>query len=776
MKFRNIVFFGNCQASALASLYRDAFGAIDETTVTYMSSYEETAGAKQALAQADALVVQEFDFPSPIKLSDIGVGAKRIAFPSAVAGFLWPFGSKTHPRNEPRPFLQTGPYPAQMGDGFLNRLMADNVPTDDAVQQYLELDVVKRANLDRLHELFMDRQKQRDSRTGFDLASVIESQFRDEPLFLTPDHPTMRIFREVTLGVFDFLGVASTDTEVALDHLRFAPFPREGLPIHPAVARHFGMSWANENTRYHFLSEGKFTFEEYIRRYYEYDWNSDLQEGLWLSAQSDHALALEKLDAGLTRSPNSLTGLCARSAVLMRLGRQNEAMISAHRAAELWPDEPEGHYAVADRLREQGDLVAAEASARRAVGACPIDVSARRVLGVVLAEMGRTQEAVEMTKSAIALRPGDANSHLTLGHQFVREHKTDEAIAAFRTAGKIEPDNERFLIPLVDCLIAASRLSEATAEIKRFLEHRPRTGAVQARLASVLLRQSDLQGAQTAMEQVIYLEPNSVAHRRLLADILTRRGRLADAGEVLAAAVALAPADAHLAAAVGDNLARRGNLAPAEAAFARASMLAPGNAAIRRAHADVVGLLGRGPEAIALARLAVDLEPNRAENHSYLGHQLSRNGQLDEAERSLRRAMELDPEHMDSYRILADVFARKGQRPEAIGVLRSLLKKRPNDARAQAILADLLVAATRAASAEAETALRRALELDPGQINARLSLIELLAPKQDRRGARALVRAGLERDPNHEKLKALAESFEADAASVQSVTAGAVAA
>jgi hypothetical protein len=50
-----------------------------------------------------------------------------------------------HPRND-KPGLYR-PYPAEFGDSFLNRQIGAGVPAAQAVRDYLELDIVQRAQV-----------------------------------------------------------------------------------------------------------------------------------------------------------------------------------------------------------------------------------------------------------------------------------------------------------------------------------------------------------------------------------------------------------------------------------------------------------------------------------------------------------------------------------------------------------------------------------------------------------------------------------------------------
>ena len=58
-----------------------------------------------------------------------------------------------------------------------------------------------------------------------------------------------------------------------------------GLPIHPSVARHFGLQWADAETRYRFHDEGYLTFAEFVQRYVQCRASTVVQEALVAAAQ-----------------------------------------------------------------------------------------------------------------------------------------------------------------------------------------------------------------------------------------------------------------------------------------------------------------------------------------------------------------------------------------------------------------------------------------------------------------------------------------------------------
>ncbi len=439
---RNIVFFGNCQAQALSLAYDAHIGRPAGEKCTFLASYEDDPAARAAVAAADTAVIQIFDFPSKVD-ADLPGTVTRIFFPSISAGYLWPFGYLAHPRNAGVAWLDSGPYPPQLGEGYLNNLIAKGVPAEEAVARYLALDVPAQVDLDRLYELAIDRQKRRDARTGIATAPSIEAWLRETQIFLTADHPTLRLWQVQAEPVFAQLGVAPRDIAAIFARLRHAPFPQDELPIHPSVARHFGLRYADETTRYRYLMEGAYTFAEFIRRYAAYEWNETLMRGIHLSHGADAGFALRILEAGLAASPGSLTGQCRRAELLVRLGRHAEAAAQARQTAATWPAEPEAQICLADTLRASFKPAEAVDAARAALAAAPQFASAYRCLADALLAAGHQAAAIAAANRASRLEPGNAHLAAARGHMLLACGRPAEAEAAFAQAiflDREEPD------------------------------------------------------------------------------------------------------------------------------------------------------------------------------------------------------------------------------------------------------------------------------------------------------------------------------------------------
>jgi hypothetical protein len=232
--------------------------------------------------------------------------AQRVVMPVITASFLWPFGGRPHPMNRGTPAVPEGPYPAEFGDRFLDAMMREGVPEDEAIRRYLAFDVAGEANLDGRLDAELIELSMLDARAGTDFADFVRDQFRVQNLFATMLRLRLPLFRHVASRIFTLMGTRNVRAEVLME----APFAPGAMPIHPNVLAHFGMAAPLPDHRYPVLDEGTFTFEHYCRRYLRYEWNERLHAAIAL-AETNPAEAIPALRLALEISPGSRAGLQA---------------------------------------------------------------------------------------------------------------------------------------------------------------------------------------------------------------------------------------------------------------------------------------------------------------------------------------------------------------------------------------------------------------------------------------------------------------------------------
>ncbi len=401
-----IVFVGNCQAETLSQVYQRCIAPVTGGVARHVLTYTDPSEAdRAALAEADVIVEQIFDFEQRFNLAESGRAVKILRFPWIAAHFLWPHFNEAHPRNEPTWFLRPGPWPAQLGDAVLNRMIHDRVGTAEAVERYLELDLATTARLDRRYEMIIDRQRDRDERAEIETADYIASRFHDERLFVSPDHPDLGLFLHLAGQVYDRLGASAADMARVRSMLSRTPFPLDESPIHPAVASHFGLRFWRETDRYRHLRSGWFSAAEYYRRYMDYEWDEIAHEGIALAEAGRDEEALARLGEGIRHSPRCAAAFASLAHVLGRLGRPGEAEAAARQAVALAPDDPAIHSS----------------------------------LGHVMARLDRKQEAASAFAESLALDPDAPHTQMSLSHALAALGRHDEAIAPARAGIAAEP-------------------------------------------------------------------------------------------------------------------------------------------------------------------------------------------------------------------------------------------------------------------------------------------------------------------------------------------------
>jgi hypothetical protein len=123
---KKIGFVGNCQLGTLSSLYRHLLG--DKTDIDLLRPPYTPPNAEQThlIGSADTIVKQVQDFDQ--KIGELKTDANVQLFPQVSGAFLWPYAGQQHLQNATFPYFdESGPYPGEMGDSFLNKMISDEL-------------------------------------------------------------------------------------------------------------------------------------------------------------------------------------------------------------------------------------------------------------------------------------------------------------------------------------------------------------------------------------------------------------------------------------------------------------------------------------------------------------------------------------------------------------------------------------------------------------------------------------------------------------------------
>ena len=182
---------------------------------------------------------------------------------------LWPFRGRDERLVPEPPIYNGGRY------GHTDPIaasLAGTAMTDDALfDAYIELTEAADIDLDRGYANDLMQWQRDDAVSDVKLAPFIDARFRTDRLFATPHERLTPIVREIVrqlLETPELAALADAEaTNAALDRLLLHwHASHQGLPVHPRVGRHFGLSWWSPDMRYHMLGND-FTFRDYILRY-----------------------------------------------------------------------------------------------------------------------------------------------------------------------------------------------------------------------------------------------------------------------------------------------------------------------------------------------------------------------------------------------------------------------------------------------------------------------------------------------------------------------------
>ncbi len=678
---RRVVFVGNCQAYGLMDAFNQFVTPFTGERAFHVAAYHDLDDASRAtLASADVIVDLVFDFAQRVNLADLGLKAPVVAVPYVSCNFLWPFAYEAHPRNAPAGFIVSGPYPVELGDAFLNRLMRDGVPAEEAASRYLDLDLDQKVRLDRRLEMTLALQKRRDEISGFAVADLMERHFREEPIFLTPNHPGRRIFLHVVERCFAQLGVPA-HLIARLPHLiRRSFFPQDALAVHPHLAAHFGLVWANEATRYPFWLDGDFTFAEFITRYLRFEWCEDFAIGGHLCADpARRGEAVARLRAGLATHPESHRAWALLSHVLVAEGALPEALAAAREAVSRNPRDGEYFAHLGNLLTNAGEVASARVAYERAVALEPEHTPWLRLLAGHWERQGKRAEAGALVATLADKDPLDYELHVQRGHLLAGRGDSAGAVMAFSHALGLAPHIEGVRAARSHTLAALERWEEAIADARAALAETPENRDLRRHLGNLLRASGDAAGAEAVFREAIRADPSDPEPYRGLAAALAAQGR-EEAAARLSASIACAfegaaPPDDWESLEGGWALFRMQDFAAAAAWFRNAGESAAEQFCLSHAK----NRAGDLTSAIEASWQAVSLAPHDARYFGLLGHLLAADGKHATAERIFRRALFLNPGHEGAQEALSHSLYALGRWNDALEAAREALLQRPTN-------------------------------------------------------------------------------------------------
>ncbi|MFM9266345.1 tetratricopeptide repeat protein [Tychonema sp. BBK16] len=175
----------------------------------------------------------------------------------------------------------------------------------------------------------------------------------------------------------------------------------------------------------------------------------------------------------------------------------------------------------------------------------------------------------------------------------------------------------------------------------------------------------------------------------------------------------------------GKQFFEEGNLEEAIAAYRRAIELNPDLSWSHHNLGEALAKLGKLDEAITAYRRAIELNPDFSWSYHHLGDALDRQEKWEEAVAAFRKATELNADHFGSYCGLGQSLVKLGRLDEAIAAYRQASIVNPEIDWIHGCIADILQQRRELDLQEAIASYRRALQLNPNDVQAYRNLLNI---------------------------------------------------
>jgi tetratricopeptide (TPR) repeat protein len=280
----------------------------------------------------------------------------------------------------------------------------------------------------------------------------------------------------------------------------------------------------------------------------------------------------------------------------------------------------------ADRCRNEGRLIEAEAICRRVLEAQPNLPEAEHLIGVIAYQNGKLGEAIKHVQRAIKLAPQVALFHANLGEMY-------------RLSG---------------------RLKLAADEARRALAIERNMPAALSNLGVALYELKDYKEAARSQRKAIAVKPDFAEAHSDLGNALHALRRFEEAVAAYRRAIELKPDYADAWANLGVALYELKDYKEAARSQRKAIAAKPDFAEAHSNLGNALHALRRFEEAIAAYRRAIELKPDYADAWANLGAALHHSGDFDESMVALRRAIALAPHHANAHSGLGILLLMRG--------------------------------------------------------------------------------------------------------------------
>jgi cellulose synthase operon protein C len=430
-----------------------------------------------------------------------------------------------------------------------------------------------------------------------------------------------------------------------------------------------------------------------------------------LVSSNEDAKAREDVDAALKLAPNSALAVYLQGVLLARAQDYPGADAALSKLGQLIGQFPRGLYFMAVTKYNEGQGEQAADAAARYLVRNPNDPEAIKLSAKIELAGRRYPHAIEVLSRALDIGQADSEILDLLGRAYSLNGQPAQAIQTLQRAAALAPDNAEILTRLASIRMGMGDVSGATSDLEHSLEITPTGTDAGEALVAAALSSGDLDKAALALDRLKRQEGDSEAVGNL------------------GGMIKMAQQDLDGARTLLTDVAKR----------------FPKSVQTRINLARVLVVQDKPKEAEQLLNEVVQNDPANAAALSALMPILLADGRAQRAVALLETAHAAQPRNAAVTLTLADLELRTNNAKQALVIINQNLKDQSTNTALLAMRARVQLVLGQAT--EARDSLHQILDLEPGNVEIRRNLSEMLLAASDNNGAKALLVAGLKASP-----------------------------
>jgi Tfp pilus assembly protein PilF len=392
-------------------------------------------------------------------------------------------------------------------------------------------------------------------------------------------------------------------------------------------------------------------------------------------------------NAVMAGQPNNPDVHALLSAIAVRRGQKDQALIEIQRALELDPNRAAFHEDLA--LLQSADPIKAasvEDELKKAVALDPKSVNARLILAAFYARNTRWAEAEKISWEAVAADPKSLAARANVAEVILKEGDQARAEEVLRQASKDFADDPRGVRILADYYVSSGQLDKAKAEFSSLAAKYPKNISVKKGYIRLLLEVKDFATAQTVVTGLMKTDGKDPEVAGLNGIVLLNSGKAGDAVIALQNAVQNAPKDAFLQYWLGRAALAKGDIDLAEKSLRQAASLNPSRLEAEEELARIAGQRGDMGLLADVADRTIAAAPRNPQGYVWRAVVEMNHNSADKAETDLKTVMSIAPQNPQAYLQLGKLRFAQKRFPEGVVLLEEALQYDPNSFQALRLL------------------------------------------------------------------------------------------